>query len=416
MHVVFVLPRFFPYRGGYENSLLALSKCLVERGHRVTVFTTAADDLEAFWLPGFKTFPEQQTSVDGVRVRRFPICYNAWRRRATRMLAIVPYWRWKARYGRPGFRVPGLEVALCASDADLIHIGPLPYNSVMYAGLQAAESMGVPVIATPCAHLGEEGSSQVARFYMRPHLIAMLQRCERVLCMTIVEQQRLQQRGVSPEKLAVRGYGIDVESATGGSSESFRRQYKIDGPVVLQLGVKAFEKGSIALVEAMKILWSSGSNAWLVLAGPSLSAFDRYIAPHAKACPRLLNLPSFEDVQKRDFLAAATLVAQPSRVESLGLVVLEAWANAKPVIAADIAVSRELVVGAGGGMVVPFGDSTRLANTIDDLLSNPERCHEMGLRGQTKLLAEYQSAYVFRWHAEEFERVMARRKSGDLET
>ena len=33
MHVAFVLPRFFPYRGGYENSLLALSKYLVSHGH-----------------------------------------------------------------------------------------------------------------------------------------------------------------------------------------------------------------------------------------------------------------------------------------------------------------------------------------------------------------------------------------------
>ena len=32
---------------------------LVQRGHRVTVFTTVANDLEAFWLPGFKTFPEE---------------------------------------------------------------------------------------------------------------------------------------------------------------------------------------------------------------------------------------------------------------------------------------------------------------------------------------------------------------------
>src|SRR5207245_7507943 len=85
MHVAFVLPRFFPYRGGYENSLLALAKYLVAHGHRVTALTTVADDLEAFWLPEFKTFPEEQISVDGVIVRRFPICYNVARRRATRV-------------------------------------------------------------------------------------------------------------------------------------------------------------------------------------------------------------------------------------------------------------------------------------------------------------------------------------------
>ena len=112
MHVALVLPRFFPYRGGYENSLLALAKYLVAHDHRVTVFTTVADDLESFWLPGFKTFPEEQISVDGVVVRRFPIDYNALRRRATRLLGLAPYWRWKAQYWRPSFRVPGLSEAL----------------------------------------------------------------------------------------------------------------------------------------------------------------------------------------------------------------------------------------------------------------------------------------------------------------
>ena len=70
MHVVFVLPRFFPYRGGYENSLFAIAKYLVAQGHRATVFTTVADDLESFWLPGFKTFPEERIVVDGVEVGR----------------------------------------------------------------------------------------------------------------------------------------------------------------------------------------------------------------------------------------------------------------------------------------------------------------------------------------------------------
>src|SRR5580704_14627777 len=145
MHVLFVLPRFYPYRGGYENSILSLAKYIVTHGHRATVFTTTADDLEAFWLPGFQTFPEEQFSVDGVLIRRFPIDYNALQRRATRLLGLVPYWRWKAQHWRPSFRVPGLAEALGAVDADLIHLGPLPYNSLMYAGLHAGEVRGIPV-------------------------------------------------------------------------------------------------------------------------------------------------------------------------------------------------------------------------------------------------------------------------------
>ena len=145
--------------------------------------------------------------------------------------------------------------------------------------------------------------------------------------------------------------------AVGGNPEYLRKRHGVDGPVVLHLGMKAFDKGSITVVEAMKMLWSRGSNAWLVMAGPSLSAFDDWIAANAQGCPRLLNLPPFADEEKRDLLASATLSAQPSRVESLGLVLVEAWANYKPVIAADTAVAQELVADSGGGAIVPFGDA-----------------------------------------------------------
>jgi len=408
MHVVFVLPRFFPYRGGYENSLLALSKYLAGRGHRVTVFTTVADDLEAFWLPGFKTFPADQASVDGVTVRRFPICYNVWRRHATRLLGLVPYWRWKAQFWRPSFRVPGLCEALRTVDADLFHIGPLPYTNLMYAGLRAAEARGVPVVATPCAHLGEEGSDEVARDYVQPYQIKLLQRCAKVFCLTSTELHRLEQLGVASAKLVV-GYGVDLELAVGGNPEYLRDRYDVAGPVVLHLGMKAFEKGSAILVEAMTMLWERGSKAWLVMAGPSLSAFDEYMAAKAQGCPRLLNLPPFADEEKRNLLASATLVAQPSRVESLGLVMLEAWANAKPVIAADIAVSRELVTESGGGVIVPFGDAKALADEIEKLLANAELRRTLGLRGQEKA-REYEGTYLWQRTSEEMERVAAAHK------
>jgi len=142
----------------------------------------------------------------------------------------------------------------------------------MYAGLQAGESLRVPVVATPCTHLGEEANDEVRRHYLQPHQIRLLQCCDKVFCMTTTEMQHLEQVGVTPEKV-VPGYGIDRELTVGGNPEYLRERYNIDGPVVLHRGTKAFDKGSMTLVEAMKLLWQRDSKAWLVMAGPSLSAF-----------------------------------------------------------------------------------------------------------------------------------------------
>jgi glycogen(starch) synthase len=406
VHVAFVLPRFYPYRGGYENSMLAIARCLAGRGHRVTLFTTTADDLESLWVPGYKTFPAEDFVLDGISVRRFPICYNRLRRRATRFVGLIPHWRWKAQFWTPGFRVPGLKDALRNTDADVFHVGPLPYNNLMYAGLQASEHRHVPVIATPCVHLGESNRDDVIRQFLQHHQIALLRRCDQVMCMTETERERLERQGVSAARLATIGLGIDVQQASGGDPDRVRQRHKIDGPVVLHLGTKAYEKGSVTLVEAMKLLWARSSNAWLVMAGPSLSAFDKYLSSQVQPLPRLVNLPAFADADKRDLLAVATLVAQPSRVESLGLVLVEAWANAKPVVAADIEVSRSLVERSGAGVVAPFGDSAALAIAIQKLLDDPQLCKEMGLRGQKAALA-YDGQVLWPRNVEVFERVVA---------
>lgn len=406
MHVAFVLPRSFPYRGGYENSLLALAQHLVAHDHRATILTTVADDLEAFWLPGFKTFPQEQLLVEGVVIRRFPICYNALRRRVTRLLGLAPYWRWKAQYWRPSFRVPGLEEALQSVDADLIHIGPLPYNNLVYAGLHAGELRNIPVVATPCTHLGEAANNEVLQHYLQPHQVALLQHCRKVLCMTQTERDRLQTLSIPPDKLAITPFGVDLQSLTGGNPDYLRQRYGVDGPVILHLGMKAFEKGSETLVEAMKLLWSRGSSAWLAMAGPSLSTFDTFIAKAGGACPKLLNLPPFAEAEKRDLLASATIVAQPSRVESLGLVLIEAWANRKPVIAADIAVSRELIEASSGGLITPFGSAEPLAAAVEKLLSDSPLREKMGAAGYSKA-TDYDGESCWRRTSEEFERVIS---------
>jgi glycosyltransferase involved in cell wall biosynthesis len=123
----------------------------------------------------------------------------------------------------------------------------------------------------------------------------------------------------------------------------------------------------------------------------------------------LLNLPAFADEEKRDLLASATVVAQPSRVESLGLAMLEAWANSKPVIAANIAVSRELMTQSGGGIVAPFGDAGALADAIEKLLADPDLRRTMGLGGQRKAV-EYESSQLRPWTAEDMERVVGMAK------
>jgi glycogen synthase len=386
---VFVSPRFHPCCGGYENYIAALARSVSATGATVSVFTTNAVDLEAFWLRDRRLLPAGPDSVDGLHIQRFSICYRKWRRRAGRLLSLLPSWKLRARYARPSFRTIGLEAALSSTRADVIHVGPLPYNQLMYSGIRAAREQGARVITTPCTHVGEDANDEVAKHYIRPFQIRMLNACDAVLALTEFERTRLIQAGVGPEKVHHTGAGIDPAAVNRGDGAASRSKWGLStDPVVLGLGMKAFDKGTVTLVDAMKLLWRDGSAARLVLAGPSLTAFDEYLQSQGPL-DRLHNISVVSESDKADLLAACKMLVQASRVESFGLVYLEAWANAKPVIAADIGVAREMIEHGKDGLITPFGDPGALADAIRVLLSRGDRSALMGDAGLAKLQSRY---------------------------
>jgi glycosyltransferase involved in cell wall biosynthesis len=386
MRAVFIVPRFHPCPGGYENYVLWLTRYLRDRGDSVVVITTIACDLESFWLQDCRTFSPGTENLEGIEIIRLPISYARWPRRAGRILGFFPDWRLQAQFTAPSFAVPALPCELQRiSSIDVIHIGPLPYNRLMYHGLREGRRRGVRVVATPCTHFGEDDGRAVVRHYTRPFQIELLNHCDAVLTLTATERERLIREGVARQKVWATGAGIDPTAVSGGDAMDFRTSHGISGPVVVQIGTKAFDKGTVTLVDAMRSLWAAGSDAWLVLAGSSTSSFDDYLAARQNRCSRLLNLGTISDVQKRNLLAAATVLVHPSRVESLGLVYLEAWANGKPVIAANTAVSREVIDAGIDGLLVPFGDPTALADAIRRLLRDAPMRLAMGNAGLIKV-------------------------------
>src|SRR5207302_4720432 len=114
-------------------------------------------------------------------------------------------------------------------------------------------------------HLGEEINDDVSRYYTQEFQVALLKRCDNTFALTRAECQSLIDLGVPPEKVVFTSAGIDLSEVTGGKPQAFCRKYGITGPIVLHLGMKAPDKGSICVIEAMKCLWSRGIQAWLVL-------------------------------------------------------------------------------------------------------------------------------------------------------
>jgi glycosyltransferase involved in cell wall biosynthesis len=94
--------------------------------------------------------------------------------------------------------------------------------------------------------------------------------------------------------------------------------------------------------------------------------------------------------QKKDFFAAIDLLALPSRTDSFGLVLLEAWANARPNVAYRAGGPGVLIRHEQDGLLARCGDVNDLTEQLARLLCNPSWRTMMGSRGQQRIAHEFQ--------------------------
>jgi glycosyltransferase involved in cell wall biosynthesis len=137
------------------------------------------------------------------------------------------------------------------------------------------------------------------------------------------------------------------------------------------------------LVEAMRILESRGSPAGLVLIGDGpLSAALR---EQARALKRVSFLGWLPAAALRGWMRGAAAVCVPSvtarsgDAEGMPNVVIEAMAEAAPVVASRSAGIAEAIEDEVTGLLVPPGDPRAIADALQRLIETPERRRRMGL-------------------------------------
>lgn len=100
----------------------------------------------------------------------------------------------------------------------------------------------------------------------------------------------------------------------------------------------------------------------------------------------------------RPHLDAADVYVFPSRHEGFAVAPVEAMACGLPLVAADAPGVRELIPRGAqdGGIVVPVGDASGLADQLGALLDDRARCRELGARARTRVEAAFASPAVGR--------------------
>jgi glycosyltransferase involved in cell wall biosynthesis len=145
-------------------------------------------------------------------------------------------------------------------------------------------------------------------------------------------------------------------------------------------------KGADTLIVAMPRILQRFPDASLVLVGDGndrlrLEQLSRDAG--TMACTHFLHGLAPEELSA--CYAGCEVFALPSRGEGFGFVFLEAMAYAKPAVGGAHGGIPDLVEDGVTGVLVPYGDASRLAQALESLLHNPNAAREMGERGRERL-------------------------------
>lgn len=393
MRVAHFIQRYPPALGGSEAYFQRLSRYLVAAGDECSVWTSNVLDLEAFWSPGGMSVPAGTSAEDGIAVHRFPVRGRVRGRRwLMKPLSLAPLRLWQCLSLPCNPVMPGMwrKAGRTTETFEIVHASAFPYAWPIASGLRLARRIGVPFFLTPFLHLGDpsEPLDTTRSQYTSGPLRWLLRQAERVFVQTQLEFDSVRELGIAPDKVVLQGLGVEPSECTGGDGSRLRSMH--GRPIVGHLANNSVEKGTVDLLRAAERLWDNGSDFELLLAGPEMPNFRGFIASY-RYTDRVRRLGVLTDQQKRDFFAAIDLFVLPSRSDSFGLVLLEAWANGLPVIVYRAGGPSELVHHQQDGLQSRCGDVEELSAHIARLLADAALRSRLGACGRERVARD------FRW-------------------
>jgi glycosyltransferase involved in cell wall biosynthesis len=345
------------------DGLVALHfiKGLAERGHRLHVATPVADLHEP--LPPQVTI--HQMGSHAHRPRLHALEYMLWTRRT-------------------------LDRIRATTHIDVIH----ELNPVFSLLSLAFVGSGLPVVLGPHSSRwpGDADGTPSLLKRARRGLVSLLKDvCVRqqhsyakaILLSTPAALNNVTQPERRMDRLFILPPGIDPAAFSVGHISA------PEAPTVLFLANVIVRKGIGSLMDAYEILAARSPEVRLLIAGggSALAEVQERIASSPYR-DRMQCLGRVDRADVPSLLRQSTVYCLPSHGEPFGMTALEAMACGKPLVVTG-AGGLAYIVSEQGGRRVPVKDPAALANALQELLSNPALCREMGEYNRSQIETHY---------------------------
>ena len=341
-----VAPYEYPYPGGVSEHIYYLSQTLQERGHEVVILAACPED---------KELPENVI-------------------RATKSIVKFPFAGSQARLSLSPMVYNRAKEILEQYQFDVVHVQEPLTPTLPWAVLLLSEAINVGTF-----HAYREVSLTYAA--ARRLLDQFMEKLHGRIAVS--EAARDYVASYFPGEYKIIPNGIAVERFSSPDVQPIER-FNDGRPNILFLGRLEKRKGFKHLLEAFEILKARVPEARLIVAG----AFDkeakepyvRYVREHGIRDVRFVGYVSSE-VLPRYYRTCTVYCAPSTGSESFGIVLLEAMAAGRPVVATNIPGYRSVLQDGVQGLLVPPEDEKALATALERILLKPEMGRAMGEAG-----------------------------------
>ncbi len=222
----------------------------------------------------------------------------------------------------------------------------------------------------------------------------------------------LDRREAAAGNIALVPNGIsDPDTSTLRSPAEVRNEFRIptNAPLVVCVARLEPEKDLATLVRAIADVRVSHAETVCLVVGEGSERSSLMSQIHRLGLDDIVRLIGYR-TDPLAIVATADLFVLPSLAEPFGLVVVEAMALGKAVVAIRAGGPSEIVKEGETGLLVPPGDSTAFAAAICGLLADRRRAEQLGQSGRERFKKHYTREQMSRATINVYEQALVVRK------
>jgi len=285
------------------------------------------------------------------------------------------------------------------ADYDIVHVHHLSWGALRMAAAPSAR-----FVLTP--HDGFLFADHPMRLRKRLSTGFLLRAADAVIALSDRERAALLTRyGLREDQITVIPNGVD--------QSVFRRPERLtpDGAHILYVGQLQTFKGLDYLLSAMPAILRAHPGVKLMLAYHNDAELPRYrrLAAELDIDRHVIFGGPKNPAELAVLYAAAAAFVQPSLVEALSGVVLEAMSCGAPIVATDVGGIRTQLDNETG-IIVPPRDAQAIAKAVCRLLDCPELRGRLGSAAQAKAARKFTLSSMVETHLRLYEDILRKKQ------